>query len=126
MAGETRKVDRQFIYEVLKTTGYDVFNIGQNYERSATPYIVLKALERQIDTYNRRGAYQYYEVQVYVPDTSVKLLDSVLDAIEEALSASIQSSMVNTNLGGDYHDIDINMYMRYIQFQIPIGLRGCL
>lgn len=117
-------MNRQQIYEILKTLNYEVFNIGQNYVFSDVPYIVLRDAGQE-GAINRLGAYKTWEVLAYVPDTSIVLLDEILDRVEEVLSASSNQIRINGTRGIDYLDEEINMYMSYIQFYVPRNVRGC-
>lgn len=116
---------RKYITDLLKTLNYDVYFIGQSYRYRDHPYIVLKAMERTQDAINRMGAYQYYDVMVYVPDTSIVLLDTIMDRIEILLSAQSEILDLTLDMSQDYHDIDINMLMRSISFRVPQIIRGC-
>lgn len=117
-------MERKTIYEMLTALNYKVYNIGQNYKFSDTPYLVLRDAGQETTT-NRLGAFKTWEVQVYVPDTSMVLLDSILNKVEETLAVSSEEIRPNGVRGMDYHDTEINMYMNYIQFLVPRTVRGC-
>lgn len=116
---------REQVYNILTMLGYEVYNIGQHYLRENVPYIVLKAGTRDPDISNRLGAYQNYDVLVYVPDTSIKLIDPILDRVEEVFNTNAPQVEILANWGEDYHDININMYMRSVTLSVPIVIRGC-
>lgn len=120
------ETNRKFLYDALTSAlGYDVHNIGQNYKYESSPYLVLR-YDGQDESTNRLGAYSTWEVQVYVPDTSMMLIDGILDKVEEVLTNAAQNIETTGQRGGDYHDEAINMYMNYIQFRVPRTIRGCV
>lgn len=116
--------DRQTIYDMLTAAGYPVYNIGQNYRYSDTPYLVLRDAGQDA-SFNRLGGFKIWEVMCYVPDTSIVMLDTILDKVEEVLAVTSPEIRPNGNRGMDYHDTEINMYMNYVQFRVPRNIRGC-
>lgn len=118
-------VDRQFLYNALKTLNYPVKFIGQSYRYETSPYLVLRNSGMNTSA-NRTGAYDMWEVLVYVPDTSVKFLDGILDKVEETLVLADSGIEATGQRGSDYHDTEINMIMNYIEFRVPRLIRGCI
>lgn len=97
-----------------------VKNIGQSYKRSDKPYIVLKAMVDAKDGGNSYGGFQNYNLLCYVPDTSTKMLDDLVNAVRNRVF-ELQSEGVEYtgSLGEDFHDTEINMYMRYVAIRVP-------
>lgn len=97
-----------------------VKNIGQSYKHSNSAYIVLKAMSDTRDTGNSYGGFQTYNLLCYVPDTSTKALDDLVNAVKNRVF-ELESEGVEYagSLGEDFHDTDINMYMRYVAIRVP-------
>lgn len=97
-----------------------VKNVGQSYKQSNSPYIVLKATSDTSDSGNRFGGYQNYNLLCYVPDTSTKMLDDLVNAVKNRVF-ELQSEGVEYagSIGEDFHDTEISMYMRYVAIRVP-------
>lgn len=97
-----------------------VKNVGQSYKHSDAPYIVLKAMTDGRDSGNSFGGFQNYNLLCYVPDTSTKMLDDLVNAVKNRVF-ELQSEGVEYagSLGEDFHDTEINMYMRYVAIRVP-------
>lgn len=112
-------MDRQQLIEKFNSIA-PVKNIGQSYKHSDAPYIVLKAMYDQPDNGNRYGGWQAYDILCYVPDTSVKLLDDFVTAVRNrAIELQEEGIEYTGSLGEDFHDTEINMYMRYVSIRVP-------
>ena len=97
-----------------------VKNIGQSYKHSDTPYIVLKAMTQEPDGNNSFGGYQVYDLLCYVPDTSAAQLDALVNAVKNRVFELKEQGVEFTGeLGEDFHDTDIKMYMRYVEIRVP-------
>lgn len=97
-----------------------VKNIGQSYKHSDNPYIVLKSMPQIPDGNNPFGGYQVYNLLCYVPDTSTYLLDSLVNAVKNRVfELKEQGVEFMGELGEDFHDSDIEMYMRYVKIRVP-------
>lgn len=117
---------RKMLFDILDTSNYKVYNFGQHYKQDSNPYIVLRAMSQTQSTLNRKGIYEQFEVQCYVPDTSTLLLDNMIYVIEELLfSGKVKRIRYLGIVTEDYHDEDIKMYMRAIQVEIPRTVWGC-
>lgn len=112
-------MDRQ---QLIKAFGHiaPVKNIGQSYKHSDTPYIVLKAMTDSRSGRNSFGGFQSYNLLCYVPDTSTKQLDDLVKAVKNRVF-ELQSEGVEYtgSMGEDFHDTEINMYMRYVAIRVP-------
>lgn len=102
---------------------YTVYNVGQHYKRDTKPYIVVRS-STQLQEYlgSRKGAYQIFDIMVYVPDKSIVILDTIIEDIHERLirSAPFHTYFTFTgNVSQDYHDFDIEMYTKSITVQVP-------
>lgn len=117
--------NRKILYDVLNESNYKIYNIGQKPNFSRVPYLVLRYAGMN-DSINRLGAFDTWEVLAYVPDTSIRYLNDILDNIETLMTSSIQSLKVTGIRGSDFHDTEINMYMNYIQFAVPRTIKGCV
>lgn len=100
-----------------------IYNIGQHYAHSIEPYIVVREATQLPDyTGSRLGAYQIFDIMVYVPDSSVLWLDTVMNELYEKLRRSLPYGkyfQFTRNVSNDYHDLEIEMYTRYITIQVP-------
>jgi hypothetical protein len=97
-----------------------VKNVGQSYKRSDEPYIVLKAMSQSPDTRNSYGGYQNYNLLCYAPDTTTVILDNLVNAVKNrALELKEQGVEFTGELGEDFHDTDIKMYMRFVSIRVP-------
>lgn len=97
-----------------------VKNIGQSYRHSNVPYIVLKAMENERDSGNRFGGFQRYNLLCYAPDTSTKMLDDLVTAVKNRVFELQEEGIEYTgSIGEDFHDTEINMYMRYVGIRVP-------
>lgn len=96
-----------------------VKNIGQSYRHSDKPYIVLKAMS-DASGGNSFGSFQNYNLLCYVPDTSMKMLDDLVNAVRNRVF-ELQSEGIEYagSMGEDFHDTEINMYMRYVAMRVP-------
>lgn len=97
-----------------------VKNVGQSYKYSDTPYIVLKAMKDERDVGNSFGGFQRYNLLCYVPDTSTKILDNLVTAVKNRVF-ELQGEGIEYigSVGEDFHDTEINMYMRYVEIRVP-------
>lgn len=116
--------NRYKLYNVLKTLNYPVENIGKSYKFKDSPYLVLR-YAGLTNSINRIGGYDTWEVQVYVPDTSMVLLDAIIDKVDEVLVTNFIGIESTGLTGADTHDTEIGMYMNYVQFRVPRLLRRC-
>lgn len=102
---------------------YVVYNIGQHYKKSLVPYLVVRTAAQQPEFFgSRRGAYQIFDILIYVPDTSVVILDTITEDVYERLRRSVPFQRYCHFTGtvtADYHDFDIKMYMRSINVEVP-------
>lgn len=97
-----------------------VKNVGQSYKHSDEPYIVLKAMPQTPDGNNPFGGYQVYNLLCYVPDTSTAQLDVLVNAVKNRVFELKEQGVEFTGeLGEDFHDTDIGMYMRYVAMRVP-------
>ena len=112
-------MDRQQLIQKFSRIA-PVKNIGQSYKYSDTPYIVLKAMTDTSDGGNRLGGYQVYNLLCYVPDTSTKMLDDLVNAVKNrVLELQNEGIEYAGSLGEDFHDTEISMYMRYVAIRVP-------
>lgn len=112
-------MDRQQLIENFSHIA-PVKNIGQSYKYSDEPYIVLKAMNQTPDGNNSFGGYQFYNLLCYVPDTSTYQLDRLVTAVKNRVfELKDQGVELTGELGEDFHDADISMYMRYIEIRVP-------
>ena len=97
-----------------------VKNVGQSYKHSDEPYIVLKEMNMKPDGNNSLGGYQTYNLLCYVPDTSTSQLDALVNAVKNRVFELKEQGVEFTGeLGEDFHDTDIKMYMSYVVFRVP-------
>lgn len=97
-----------------------VKNVGQSYKHSNEPYIVLKEMNQTPDGNNSWGGYQAYNLLCYVPDTSTAILDDLVTAVKNKVYELKEHGVEFTgDLGEDFHDADIKMYMRYVAIRVP-------
>lgn len=98
-----------------------VFSVGQHYQHDENSYVVLKSVEQSSDTFgSSKGGWQNYNIMCYVPDTSILNLDTMIEAIENSFKTLNNKPVEVTGVRGeDYHDTEIDMYMRYIVVRIP-------
>lgn len=113
------RCDRRKLISVLGEVA-NVYNIGQNYVHSDSPYIVLKA-KLQESSLNIKGAWQYYEVMCYTPSSSIVTLDDLIETVKEILKYKCPLAEITNELGIDYLDEEIDMYMRYLEIRVPKG-----
>ena len=112
-------MDRQELIKSFEDIA-PVKNIGQSYKHSDTPYIVLKAMYQTPDGNNSYGGYQNYNLLCYAPDTSTYLLDVLVKRVRSRVFELKEQGVEFTGqLGEDFHDTDIKMYMRYISIRVP-------
>lgn len=102
---------------------FKIYNVGQHYKHSLEPYFVVRA-STQLQEYlgSRLGAYQIFDIMVYVPETSIVILDNIIEDIHERLIRSAPYKRYFTFTGTvsqDYHDTDIQMYTRSVTVQVP-------
>ena len=108
--------------QLIKSFGHiaKVYNIGQSYKHSVRPYIVIKAMVDSNGGVNRCGGFQGYNIMCYVPDTSTKALDDLVTAVRNRVYELQEYGVEYTGeLGEDFHDTDIRMYMRYVGIRVP-------
>lgn len=97
-----------------------VKNVGQSYKNSNEPYIVLKEMNMTPDGHNSIGGYQAYNLLCYAPDTSTLQLDELVNAVKNRVFELKEQGVEFTgDLGEDFHDADIRMYMRYVAIRVP-------
>ena len=97
-----------------------VKNVGQSYKHSDEPYIVLKETNMTPDGNNSYGGYQAYNLLCYVPDTSTAQLDDLVKAVRNRVFELKEQGVEFTgDLGEDFHDTDIKMYMKYVAIRVP-------
>ena len=112
-------MNRQQLIESFKHIA-PVENIGQSYKHSDEPYIVLKEMTQTPDGNNSFGGYQSYNLLCYVPDTSTAQLDALVTAVKNRVYELKNQGVEYTGeLGEDFHDVDINMYMKYVGIRVP-------
>lgn len=103
-----------------------VYNVGQHYKHDEEPYLVLKAMTESQDTANSLGGYQNYNIMVYVPDTSTVLLDNKLSEVKQKVFMLSQFGVEYTGeLGEDFYETEIRMFMRYVAFRVPKQIKPC-
>lgn len=108
--------------ELIKAFGKiaPVKNVGQSYKHSDEPYIVLKGMNMTTDGNNSWGGYQSYNLLCYVPDTSAIQLDALVNAVKnKVFELKEQGVEFAGELGEDFHDEEIKMYMRYVAIRVP-------
>ena len=105
----------QLYNEVAKTC--PAYWIGQHQGECLTTYAVIKFKNQSNSINNAIAGWQYFEVMVYVPNTSISGVDSTI--------ASIQTALINLgaestgNITPDYLETEKNAIMRSIEFRIP-------
>lgn len=69
---------------------------------------------------NSFGGFQSYNIMCYVPDTSTAMLDNLVTAVRNRVYELQSTGIEYTgDLGEDFHDTEINMYMRYVAIRVP-------
>lgn len=91
------------------------YSIGQN-SNSEKEYIVVKACTGY-GAGSRAGFIQPYELLCYAPAESILYLDRLVENVK-ALMKQLDIEIDN-DIGMDFYDEDIKMYMRYIRILIP-------
>jgi hypothetical protein len=110
---------RQQIFDILNLL-YPTFNIGQHKGNCTATYLVVKFNSQSMSATSQLGAFQIFDVMVYMPDTSFSDMEFVLDQIKASLqNASYEETGVLTP---DYRDTAIQAFTRSIEFRIPKGL----
>lgn len=108
---------RKEIFDILNKV-YKTYSIGQHYVHDTEPYVILKASSQQNDIGNSLGCWQLYNIMCYVPDTSIVLMDEMIKRVTDLIKG-IREIEITGILGEDYHDTEINMYMRYVEIRVP-------
>jgi len=90
--------------------------VGQHDGECKKPYAVIK-YKNQNTGGNSLAGWQYFEVMVYVPKTSVSLIDDKLNSVRNAL-VSIGIEATN-NRTSDFIDEPKKAIMRSEDFRIP-------
>lgn len=107
-------INRKFIMQKLNEVA-PTYAIGQAKTHDST-YIVLRAASTS--TNGSSVAYiQPYEILCYVPSDSILYLDSLVEEVKAKMKEC--SIEISGELGVDYYDADIKMYMRYVTINIP-------
>jgi len=97
-----------------------VKNVGQSYKHSDEPYIVLKEMNTTSDGNNSRGGYKTFNLLCYVPDTSTSQLDALVTAVKNRVfELKEQGVEYKGEMGEDFHDAEIRMYMKYVAIRVP-------
>jgi hypothetical protein len=110
-----KRWNREILFTYLDSI-FDTYSIGQKYQYSETPYIVLKGMSQSVGN-NIIGGWQYYRIMCYVPDTSISELDGMIEIIKSNLKGT--NLEITGTLSEDYKDTEISMYMRYVDIRIP-------
>lgn len=114
---EVETWNREALFDHLKEL-YPTFSVGQHYKHDINPYVVLKAMSQGVGSSGSTlGGWQYYNILCYVPDTSISQLDGMLKSIRQSFIGS--SVEVTGSYGEDFHETEIDMYMRFIEVRIP-------
>lgn len=102
---------------------YKTYNVGQNYVRADIPYFVVRAGTQLRElSGSRLGAYQIIDIMIYVPNTSIVMLDNLVEEVYNRIKnheSYCKYIEFTGTVSQDYHDYDIEMYTRYITIQIP-------
>lgn len=92
------------------------YSVGQKTGLCTEPYLVVKYKPQIPSVSNSHGGWQYLEIMVYVPDTSIIALDGILTQVKTTLRGLVE---ITGNMTPDYHDQEVKAYMRAIEFRIP-------
>ena len=104
------------IYNAIKTV-CTTYWVGQHQGECVSTYAVIKYKNQANSINNKAAGWQYIDVMVYVPNTSVSLLDSTLASIKAALvSIGLEPT---GNMTPDYLDTDKKAYMRSEEYRSP-------
>lgn len=110
--------NRKAIFDLINKV-YPVYSVGQHYQHDDNPYVILKATQQQVDTGGSQlGGFQNYDIMCYVPATSILQLDEMLKRIKDII-VPIEGLEFTGDMNEDFHDTEINMYMRYLQIRVP-------
>lgn len=106
---------RTQLYNLLKTI-YPTHWIGQKQGKCKSPYLVIRFKNQSKSLNNGIAGWQYFEVMVYVPNTSTLALDTGLAKVKEVLQGVAEPT---GNITPDYLDEEVSAYMRSIEYRIP-------
>lgn len=110
---------RKKLTDLLINHGYKVYSIGQIETPLDYPYLVL-LMNDNSSIGNPYGSKQLVEILCYVPDTSIFQLDPIIEDVQDIIrDAELADDF--EGIGTDFHDTELNAYMRNIKFYIPIG-----
>ena len=110
--------DRKSIFDIINKV-YKTYSVGQHYVHDNEPYVILKAIQQQVDpSGSQSGGFQYYNIMCYVPATSILQLDEMLVRIKDIFKP-IKEVEFTGSLNEDFHETEIDMYMRYLEIRVP-------
>lgn len=110
---------RKIIFDLLNSL-YPTYGIGQHENDCLSPYLVLKFDNQNSSISGGLGGWQVFQVMVYIPDSSILLMDVILEEVKNKLVADFIEP--TNNITPDFRDTMIKAYMRSMEFKIPKGL----
>jgi hypothetical protein len=110
---------RKIIFDILNAL-YPSYAMGQHKGLCNSPYLVIKFNTQSRSVSMALGAFQSFEVLVYIPDSSITGMEDKLDEVTKALTSQGFESV--NSITPDYHDAEVQAFMRSAQFRIPTGL----
>lgn len=108
-------ITRKTLHDKLITV-LPVHWVGQPEGICKKPYIVAKYKSQTKSVSNDRAGWQYLDIMVYVPKTSVLALDGYIAQVQTALKDITEPT---GNITPDYLDQQVEAIMRSIEFRMP-------
>lgn len=110
--------NRKAIFDEINKV-YQTYSVGQHYIKDNIPYVILKATQQQTQPNGSQlGVFQYYQIMCYVPATSISQLDEMLKRLKD-IFMPIKEIEITGAFNEDFHDTEIDMYMRYFEIRVP-------
>lgn len=108
-------MERKEIFDIANAL-YPTYWISQPIGECADSYIVLKYKSQSPSIENSKAGWQYVDVMLYVPKSSILPLDKMADDIITAFKDRLEFT---GNITPDFIDVDSKAIMRSIEFRIP-------
>lgn len=107
---------RRKIYAILKENNIEVFAPGQKTTPYKNPYVVVKLGNESV--VNTVAGSTMVDIMCYAPDTSVFAIDDLVAKVKHVMS-KYNISDEYSGMSTDFHDTELNAYMRSFRFKVP-------
>ena len=105
------------LYNHLKTSGFDVYSMGQHKGECKEPYLVLKARGSDL---RYSVSDRLYEILMYYPASKYSAFPDYIDTVKEAMRPLFPHCRMASDESEHYLDDDKKAYMSSLLYRAPV------